>query len=621
MTQLTRPEAVGNDHAVASTHHMATAIGAEVLARGGNAADAACAVAFALNVVEPHLKGPAGEVPIIVKTHAGVRVLDGQGVAPALATIAHYRSEGLDQIPGTGLLAATVPSAFATLTTLLEQLGTWELSEVLAPAIALAERGYPMLPSASRTIAAMAAHFASDWPTSAETWLTDGRAPKPHERWRNPQLAATWRRLIDEGAGESTREARIARSRDAFMSGFVAEEIEKFVQTPVMDASGSPHRGVLQASDLAVWSPTWEAPEQARYQGWTVSKTSFWGQGPVFLQQLQLLDALGLADIEYGSAQYLHVAIEASKLAFADREAWYGDPRFVHVPRELLSAEYAGERAALVGERASMELRAGSPGGRVPRIPTLPESPGGSTSTGSTSAGSGSAEWGAAGSGEPTVGSMASVPPAVDNSGDKGTTWDGTTRGDTCHLDVTDRWGMTVSATPSGGWLQSSPTIPALGFCLGSRAQMFRLDERSPSALAPGRRPRTTLSPSLAEHDDGTVMAFGTPGGDQQDQWSLHFFLSLVHGGLRMQAALEQPMWHQLHSPESFAPRLARPGVVLVEETFRAVAEQLRSRGHRVETVPAWSLGRMTAVSSGAPDGFLRAAANPRGEQGSAIAR
>ena len=203
----------------------------------------------------------------------------------------------------------------------------------------------------------------------------------------------------------------------------------------------------------------------------------------------------------------------------------------------------------------------------------------------------------------------------------EGNTWDGTTRGDTCHLDVTDRWGVTISATPSGGWLQSSPTIPALGFCLGSRAQMFRLDERSPSALAPGRRPRTTLSPSLAEHDDGTVMAFGTPGGDQQDQWSLHFFLSVVHGGLRMQAALEQPMWHHLHSPESFAPRLARPGVVLVEETFGAVAEQLRSRGHLISTVPAWSLGRTTAVSSGGPDGFVRAAANPRGEQGSAIAR
>ena len=198
MTQLTRPEAVGHDHAVASTHHMATAIGAEVLTRGGNAADAACAVAFALNVVEPHLNGPAGEVPIIVKTRAGVRVLDGQGVAPASATIAHYRSEGLDEIPGTGLLAATVPSAFATLTTLLEQLGTWELSEVLAPAIALAERGYPMLPAASRTIVAMAGHFLSDWPTSAEIWLKDGRAPQPHERWRNPQLAATWRRITQE---------------------------------------------------------------------------------------------------------------------------------------------------------------------------------------------------------------------------------------------------------------------------------------------------------------------------------------------------------------------------------------------------------------------------------------
>lgn len=615
MTSLTRPEAVGNDHAVASTHHMATAIGAEVLAQGGNAADAACAVAFALNVVEPHLNGPAGEAPIIVKTAAGVRVLNGQGVAPASATIAHYRAEGLDEIPGTGLLAATVPSAFAAWTTLLEQVGTWELADVLEPAIMLAERGYPMLPAASRTIAAMAGYFEKFWPTSAAAWLSDGRAPKPHERWSNQALAATWRRLIAEGSGEGTRAARIARSRAAFMGGFVAEEIERFVRNPVMDASGDAHRGVLEASDLAAWEPTWEAPEQTRYEGWTVSKTSFWGQGPVFLQQLRLLDALDLASTDYGSVEYIHLVIEASKLAFADREAWYGDPRFVDVPRALLGPAYSRERAQLIAERASLELRPGAPGGREPRMPARFAQPDAVAS---------------AGVGEPTLDSVGNSGngPAGDapvggsgGSSPEFPTADGSTRGDTCHLDVTDRWGMTISATPSGGWLQSSPTIPSLGFCLGSRAQMFWLDEDSPSALMPGKRPRTTLSPSLAEHDDGTVMAFGTPGGDQQDQWSLHFFLAMVHGGFGMQQALEQPMWHHQHMPESFAPRRAHPGVILLEESFGNIRALLRDRGHLIETVPALTLGRTTAVSSGAPDRFVRGAANPRGEQGSAIAR
>lgn len=600
MTQIpTRPEQVGNDHAIASTHWMATAVGADVLARGGNAADAAVATGFALQVVEPHLNGPAGEVPIIVHTDAGVQVLDGQGVAPAGATIAHYRSEGLDLVPGTGLLAATVPSSFVTWTTLLERFGTWELADVLEPAIAIAERGYPMLASAARSIAAVRAHFVEHWPTSAAAWLTsDGRAPAAGERWTSPVLAATWRRLVAEASVATTREARIIRGREVFTAGFVAEEIERFARgSEVMDSSGRRHRGVIEASDLAAWSPTVQAPEQTTYGGWTVSKTTFWGQGPVMLQHLRLLDRLGLGETDYGSVDYYHLLLEASKLAFADREAWYGDPDVVDVPgRTLLSSSYAAGRAELVGARASMELRPGSPDGREPRMPrplATPTAP-------------------SAGVGEPTVARQ--TDPTLDAAG--------STRGDTCHLDVTDRWGMTISATPSGGWLQSSPTIPALGFCLGSRAQMFWLEEGLPASLAPGKRPRTTLSPSLAVHEDGTVMSFGTPGGDQQDQWSTTFFLALVHGGLGLQAALEEPMLHHLHAPESFAPRAAFPGVVVAEPRLgAAVLDGLTARGHRIEPAPDWSLGRTSAVTSAAPDGFVRGAANPRGVQGGAIAR
>ena len=600
---LTRPEMIGNSHAVASTHWMATAVGADVLARGGNAADAAVATGFTLQVVEPHLNGPGGEVPIIIRTADGVEVLDGQGVAPAGATIEHYRAEGLTAIPGTGLLAATVPSSFATWTTLLERWGTWEFADVIAPALAIADTGYPVLPSAARSIAAMAPHFTEFWPSSAATWLkADGGAPRAGERWRNPALVETWRRLIREAIG-STREARIVSARDAFMNGFVAEEIERFASTTeVMDSSGRRHRGVITAADLASWHPRSEAPENVEYAGWTVHKTSFWGQGPVFLQQLRLLDAVGLGAVEYGSAQYLHLVTEASKLAFADREAWYGDPRFVDVPgAQLLSGEYAAERARLIGDRASFELRAGSPGGRMPTLPTVDRR--------AASAGPGV--------GEPTVGSSTDWQPEEDTI-----TPDGVRRGDTCHLDVTDSRGMTISATPSGAWLQSSPTIPALGFCLGSRAQMFWLREGLPSSLAPGRRPRTTLSPSLATHADGTVLSFGTPGGDQQDQWTLAFFLALVHGGVGLQAAIEEPMFHNLHAPESFDPRGSEPGVMVVEPRIGQEAiDGLRERGHIVRLAHDWSLGRTSAVSSGGPDGFVRAGANPRGEQGYALAR
>jgi gamma-glutamyltranspeptidase / glutathione hydrolase len=266
--------------------------------------------------------------------------------------------------------------------------------------------------------------------------------------------------------------------------------------------------------------------------------------------------------------------VECAKLAFADREAWYGDS--APVPLELLlSADYAAERRGLVGARASGELRPGGPG------PRLPDPVRGAVG---------------AGVGEPT-------------------------RGDTCHLDVADRWGNLVSATPSGGWLQSAPAVPGLGFCLGTRAQMFWLQEGLPASLVPGRRPRTTLSPSLAVHEDGTVLAFGTPGGDQQDQWSLELFLAHAVFGRNLQEAIDAPMFHTEHFPSSFYPREAQPRRVEVEgRVDPAVIAELRRRGHDVEVAGEWSLGRLSAVSRD-PDGLLRAGANPRGMQGYAVGR
>jgi gamma-glutamyltranspeptidase/glutathione hydrolase len=292
------------------------------------------------------------------------------------------------------------------------------------------------------------------------------------------------------------------------------------------------------------------------------------------------------------TADLVHASAEAVKLAMADREAWYGDTAESPVD-DLLSAMYTEQRRALIGDRASTELRPGSPGGRPPRLPAFVT---GTSTVARPAAG--------AGVGEPTVDTR------------------GTTRGDTCHVDVVDRWGNIVSATPSGGWLQSSPTIPSLGFALGTRAQMFWLEPGLPNSLLPGKRPRTTLTPSLALRGGIPTLAFGTPGGDQQEQWQLCFWLAHVLGGLDLQAAIDAPAWHTTSFPSSFYPREMTPGEIVVESRVGDdVLAELRRRGHRVTVSGPWSLGRLSAVSIDPETGVLRAGANPRGMQGYAVGR
>jgi gamma-glutamyltranspeptidase/glutathione hydrolase len=583
----TRPELRGDLGMVASTHWLASAAGMSVLERGGNAADAAVATGFVLQVVEPHLNGPGGEVPILLwdPRESAVRVLAGQGVTPAAATPEHFQGIGLDLVPGTGPLAATVPGAFGAWMLLLEGWGTWSLRDVLEPAIWYAEKGWPLLPSIASTIDMVQETFADDWPTSAERWLP---LQASGARMTSPTHAATWRRLLAEAeAAGPGREQQIEAARRAFYEGFVAEAIASHVRRPVRDSSGEVHAGVLTADDLAAWRCPVEEPVTFDYHGLTVCKTGPWGQGTVFLQQLALLDQHDVAALGHNSADYVHVVTECAKLAFADREAWYGDG--VDVPLDtLLSDAYNAERARLVGSDASYDLRPGSPEGRQPalRLPAVAE------------------DWRAAGTGEPTVSS------------------DGTTRGDTCHLDVVDKDGMMISATPSGGWLQSSPTIPELGWCLGTRAQMTWLEPGLASTLRPRTRPRTTLSPSLALRDGEPYLAFGTPGGDQQDQWSLLFFLAHVDFGLDLQAAIDAASFHSTHFPSSFWPRTAEPrGVVVEDRLGDDVIAELRRRGHDVTVSGGWTLGRVSAAGIEPGTGFLRAAANPRGAQGYAIGR
>jgi len=598
----TRPQLAGTFGVVASTHWLASAAGMAVLERGGTAFDAAVAAGLVLQVVEPHMNGLGGEVPIIAY-HAGrdeVYVVDGQGPSPAAATAGVFAGLGMSLIPGSGLLPATVPAAFGAWLRLAQD-GTLPLADVMEHAIGYARHGYPLPPGASDEITAMASVFSEHWPSSAEIYLAGG-VPAPHARFANPALADTYERLLAEAeAAGSDRDAQLAGARAAFYDGFVAEAIGEYLAAAqVMDGSGEPHAGLLTASDLAGWRAGTEPPVSFDYHGLTVCKTGPWGQGPVFLQQLALLAGSGVAELPLGGVEFIHTVVECAKLAFADREAWYGDPRFTEVPlRALLSGEYTARRLALLGDTASDRLRPGSPAGAPPLLPSFAAE--------GYEAPRAAAGW----AGEPTL---------AHSAGGGAHANDARHGGDTCHLDVADRFGNMVSATPSGGWLQSSPVIPGLGFCLGTRGQMFTLTPGLPNSLAPGKRPRTTLSPSLALRDGGPYLAFGTPGGDQQDQWPVPFFLRHVHHGLSLQEAIDAPAFHTSHFPSSFWPRESNPAVVEVEERVGPdVIAGLRERGHQVRVRPAWSLGRISAAARAGD--FLYAAANPRGMQGYAAGR
>ncbi|MET8782802.1 gamma-glutamyltransferase [Streptomyces sp. NPDC004589] len=609
MRFTTRPTLQGTFGMVSSTHWLASQSAMAVLEDGGNAFDAAVAGAFVLHVVEPHLNGPAGEVPILLAPAGGeVRVLCGQGVAPAGATVAHYRGLGLELVPGTGPLAAAVPGAFDAWMLLLRDHGTKSLADILKYAIGYAEHGHAPVERVGETVESVRRLFETEWTSSAEVYLPNGKAPAAGELLRNPALAATWKRLLAEVSGAGDREAQIEAARQVWRSGFIAEALVRQSARPTMDTSGERHSGTLTADDLAGWSAGYEAPATYDWNGWTVCKAGPWSQGPVLLQQLALLPPELPA---YGSAEYVHLLIEGCKLAMADREAWYGDAAEVPLD-DLLSDTYNAERRALVDGKASYELRPGAPGGRLPHLSeraraVAADEPG----------------FDPMGVGEPTVAKSPTSPVP----GEPDVAADGTTRGDTCHLDVVDRWGNMVAATPSGGWLQSNPVVPELGFPLGTRLQMTWLDEGLPNSLTPGRRPRTTLTPSIALRDGVPVLAFGTPGGDQQDQWQLHFFLAAalrpaIRGGFDLQGAIDAPNWHNDSFPGSFFPRGMRPGSVTVESrTDPRVVEELRRRGHDVTVGEAWSEGRLCAVARDPRTGVLSAAANPRGMQGYAVGR
>ncbi|MDR7428235.1 MAG: gamma-glutamyltransferase family protein [Armatimonadota bacterium] len=578
----TRPVIRGRHLVVACGHYLAALAGMRMRDLGGNAIDAGVAMAFAQAVLEPQSYGFGGECPILIyAAHQGrVVAINGNTRAPAAATIEWFRERGMRLIPGDGFLPAGVPAAPDALITALQYYGRLTLGEVLAPAIELAAHGFPVYEGMRDGIAATAERFRREWPSSAAIFLPGGRVPEVGETWRNPHLARTFERLVaaEHDSRHLGRHAALRAARERFYRGDIAREIVAFQrETKVRDASGGESAGLLSEEDLASFETRVETPVTINYRGYDVYKCGPWSQGPVFLQQLALLEGFDLALLGQGSADYIHVLVEAAKLAFADRERYYGDPQFVDVPlRGLLSKAYAAERRALIDmRRASLELRPGNP------YPFEGREQG------------------------------ADLRALYGRAGDAGTTG---TR-------AIDAEGNMFSATPSGGWLYGSPVIPDLGFCLGTRCQIFWLDPPDhPNALRPRKQPRTTLTPSLVLKDGRPYMVFGTPGIDNQDQWTLQFFLNVVDFGMDLQDAIDAPAFHSVHFPRSFYPKQASPGELVVEARVPpGVREELERRGHVLTVVPGWSLNFTTAVAIDPQRGVIEGAASSRGERNYAL--
>ncbi|RMF88715.1 MAG: gamma-glutamyltransferase family protein, partial [Nitrospinota bacterium] len=562
---------MGTRGMVATEHYLSAVAGLQMLQQSGNAVDAAVAAIFAEGVLNPHMHTIGGEVPMLIyqANTQQVWAINGNTVAPQRATIEWFTSHHYTLIPGEGLLAAGVPAALDALLTALDRFGTMRLAQVLQPALTLAEEGFPMHPGLRGpgdylpfSIWHLRRKFQEAWPTSARVYLPQGRLPEVGEIFRNPDLARLFSRLIqaEQQAEGEGRSAGLQAARDLFYRGAIARQIADFVQR---------NGGLLDLEDLAAFETRVEPPVSIDYRGYTVFKCGPWSQGPVFLQQLRLLEGYDLQSLGHNSAAYIHLVTEAAKLAFADREAYYGDPAFVHVPLpELLSPEYARLRRTLIDpDQASLELRPGDP--------------------------------------------VRGRPLREGTENLTGRSWQ---RG-TVHVAVVDQERNLVAATPSGAWLAGSPVVEGLGFPLGNRIQVFYLEPNHPNALAPRKQPRTTLTPSLVLRDGKPFLAFGTMGLDQQDQWTLQFFLNMVDFGMSLQEAIEAPKFSSQHFPSSVYPHTANPGLLRVEARIPyEVRRALQARGHQVSLQPDWIEGYIVGVQVDAERGVVYGGADPRGE-------
>lgn len=570
-----RPTLMGTRGMVATEHYLSAEAGMRILHDGGNAFDAAVAATLAEGVLNPHMHTFGGEISALLYSARGKRVfsLNGDTVAPRAAAIDWFQRHEIPLIPFTGVLSAGPCAAPDALLTTLDRFGTLSFAQVVQPALELAEGGFPMHKAlrgpapaymlADFSIAGNANHFRQSWPSSAKVYLPGDHVPEVGEVFRNPDLGRTFRRLIEaeqkvQGHGRSHG---LAAARTAFYTGEIAHLIAAHAQA---------HGGLLTADDLAGFHCKIEEPVAVHYRGYEVYKCGPWSQGPVFLQQLTLLEGYDLKAMGHNSADFIHTVVEAAKLAFADREQYYGDPDFVEVPLSgLLSKEYAASRRTLIDpHRASLEQRPGNPRTGAALL-----------------------------AGEEIFAARTWGPGTV-------------------YVTVVDKERNMASFTPSGAWIPSSPVIDGLGFPLGTRVQTFYLDPRHPNALVPGKRPRTTLTPTLVLRNGAPCMVFGTPGGDQQDQWTLQFFLNVVDFGMEVQDAIEAPRFSTAHFPSSFYPHNAVSGLLRVEGRVPdSVRQELAARGHKVEVKEDWSEGDVLGICVDLDHGIVRGGADPRGEQ------
>jgi gamma-glutamyltranspeptidase/glutathione hydrolase len=548
------PRWLGTRGAVAGNSNLSVNAGADVLKAGGNAFDAAVAASFVEGLVNPQMHTIGGECPILVRLAGEKRVIavNGNMAAPGKATPEAYRARGLADIPDSGVLAAGVPAAFGALLTVLERWGTMPLKEVLAPAIGLAKNGFPVSEGLRNQhkygLAPMAERFRKEWPGSAKLYLPGGRVPEVGELFRNPALARTFTFLSES-----------KKPLDAFYRGEVAEEIVKFSKA---------RDGLLELPDFAAFETRIETPASMKLGDTELFKTGFWSQGPAELQTLALMWQFDLKKIGFGTPDYCHLLIEAMKLAYADREQYYGDTK---VPGEvLLSDSYAKVRAKLIDmKRSSLDLRPGD-------------------------------AW----SGKAILEKEKRFTPKDWGPG-------------TVHVDAVDAKGNMASFTPSGAWISSSEVIESLGFPLSTRMMTFYLEPaHHPNVLAPGKRPRTTLTPSMAFRDGKPWMAFGTMGGDNQGQWLLQFYLCRAAFGMSIPEAIEAPRLSSEHTPGFFAPHASEPNRVRIEPRFGAqVLDELRRRGHDLDIAPDWTEGFVSCAAYDEDTGLIEAGCDPRGSK------
>jgi gamma-glutamyltranspeptidase/glutathione hydrolase len=559
------PRMFGRRGVVAAEHYSATLAGIEILQRGGNAVDAACAAALVEGVVNPHMHTIGGELPILISApgSAAVVCINGNMMAPGKATPQAFRDLGHDAIPAEGVLAAGVPGTLGAIVEALSGFGRLRFEDISARAIDLARNGFPAHSGLIRMhksgIADNFEKFRS-WHGTAAIYLPGGKTPKEGELICNPALAEMFEHLVEaEKSKPGDREAGLRAVFYAFYKGDIAAEIVRFVQEK---------GGLLEQSDFHRFQIPVENSAHIQYGSAEIHKCGPWNQGPALLQSLTILKNFDLRSLGHNTAGYIHVVLEAVKLAFADREQYYGDPEQVAVPLEaLLSDGYGALRAKLIGQKANAEIRPGDPSRLAALLPASERL--------------GGAAWGPG----------------------------------TVHVDAMDAEGFTAAFTPSGGWIRSSEVIPSLGFPLSMRLSNCYLEPaHHPNVVAPYKRPRTTISPSLVMKDAKPWMAFGSMGGDQQDQWQLQFLLNRMVFDMTLQEAIEAPKFSSEHFPGFFAPHDFYPNRVRLEPAIgTSVFEELKDRGHELDVAPAWSEGFMCAAERNPESGMLEAGCDPRG--------